>query len=456
MKSIIKKREKQLFLDIPIIFTLLIITATTIIPTPATSIPTDSLDYILYFLRSRGHSLFANAIATSDLLFDVLALPTATILPPSDPALFAMDMTEFPSFYLAVLRLHVIPFRIDLRYLQNNASLHTLVSSRRLHSTRSPDGLRLDGVEVLVPALYDTVNVAVFALNGMLPSRVPRHRNRSVIPRARVPSTITNSPPVPISSGTNFSAPELTGNSSAALSPPEDLIAPPPAFSAPDNGSVLEFPHNGPNRTVHHQRHPPINDEAPALPPDDQSSTILTISPSANTAFVSSTPEISGNQYTPAFPPIATADTRLPPVAGDLLLPPINSHTFEPTSAPSPQNLSVALTPTLAPAVYEPDDLANPAPVDSAFHDTVAANGDVQRPSAAGWSDRNAGEGSSSGNDYPVTKKDDGNWEGGSGGDLEKHASRKDEYEWGHVNNGGEDYDLMDPSEMDYNENIMP
>ncbi|CAN0906776.1 Fasciclin-like arabinogalactan protein 19 [Linum grandiflorum] len=408
--------KKKQFLDIPIIF-ILIIAATATIPTPATSIPTDSLDYVLYFLRSRGHSLFANAIATSDLLFEVLALPSVTILPPSDPAIFAMDMTELPSFYLAVLRIHVIPFRIDLRYLQNNASLHTLVPSRRLHAARGrgPDDLRLDGVQVLFPSLYDSNNVAVFALHGMLPSRVPRHRNPTVFPR------------VPISSGTNLSSPEVAGNGSSALLSP-------PTLSAPDNVSVLEFPHNRTfhNHHHHHRRHghghghPPINYGSPALPPNDHNSTISMVSPSTKAAAVSSSPEISGyqQQHSPAFPPIAMAEMTLPPVVGN-----DQKHTFEPIIAPSPQHL---YTPILTPAVSPPVDLTDPAPEDSDFDDT-----DQLPPTGAdGWSGRNAEKATSSGDDYAA---------GGSGGDVPEYASRKAEQ--GYVDNR-EDYSLMDPSEM--------
>ncbi|CAL1352711.1 unnamed protein product [Linum trigynum] len=358
MKSI---KRKQPFLDLPIIF--LLITAAAFVPTPAKSIPTDSLDYILYFLRSRGHSLFANAISTSDLLFDVLSLPSLTLLPPSDPALFALDMTESPAFYLAVLRLHVLPFRLDLRYLQNNASLHTLVPSRRLHATRADrppaaSSLHLDGVEVIFPALFYSSIVAIYGLQGMLPSRVvsvpaslppfqwfrpppvsPRHRNRNRNRNATViPPLVPTTRPVPFtrpifprrvprSRGTNSPLPDSRTVVLSPLTAPVNLTASPE--SAPGD-SVLDLHPFGHNQTIHP---PPASANQTSLPPADQGAPALPpLASPVNTAVSSARDNRGGGGL--AFPPIdgssPTPQMSLPPAIGGNFLPPeleVDNHT---------------------------------------------------------------------------------------------------------------------------------
>ncbi|CAN0881289.1 Fasciclin-like arabinogalactan protein 19 [Linum grandiflorum] len=128
-----KSSSKKLYLDLPIVFLVLISTAG------------------FFFLNQKPAE-------------------SLTLLPPSDSALFALDMTaDSPALYLATLRLHVIPFRIvDFR---NNASLPTLAHSRRLRvANKNGDGVVVvDGVEVIFPAVYYQSNVAVYALRGMLP-----------------------------------------------------------------------------------------------------------------------------------------------------------------------------------------------------------------------------------------------------------------------------------------------
>ncbi|CAN0881290.1 Fasciclin-like arabinogalactan protein 19 [Linum grandiflorum] len=235
-----KSSSKKLYLDLPIVFLVLISTAGFFFlnQKPAEAISTESLDYILYLLRSRGHSLFANGISTSDLLFDVLSLPSLTLLPPSDSALFALDMTaDSPALYLATLRLHVIPFRIvDFR---NNASLPTLAHSRRLRvANKNGDGVVVvDGVEVIFPAVYYQSNVAVYALRGMLP---PPDRLASSSPppfqwfRPRIPST----------DGSYFQSPAATHQLAPSPNPtfPPDVSFPPAELESNNPTVVRRFP----------------------------------------------------------------------------------------------------------------------------------------------------------------------------------------------------------------------
>ncbi|CAN1813104.1 Fasciclin-like arabinogalactan protein 19 [Linum perenne] len=360
MKSV---KKKQLFLDVPIVFFLLISTTAFFKPKPADAIPTESLDYILYFLRSRGNSLFANAISTSDLLFDVLSLPSLTLLPPSDSSLFSLDMTESPAFYLAALRLHVIPFRIDFRFLQNNSSVHTLLNSRRLHATRDTNNLSvllLDGVQVLFPPLYYQSNVAVYALRGMLPPRPaspppfqwfrppragPRNRSQTVVPSRRpVPFNRPIFSRVPSSGGMNFQSTPSPFNHKFVVSPAANpMVSPVPA-----GYPVLDFPHN---RTDYHPPIPtilpPVNQEAPAFPPINRNLGI----PTAWAPVNSDVSEISDSQRGPAFPHTdQMSSATVPPELGENNRAVVTSFPPIPPPAPSsPKNISIGLAPSVAP-----------------------------------------------------------------------------------------------------------
>ncbi|KAL5857213.1 hypothetical protein ACOSQ3_004671 [Xanthoceras sorbifolium] len=172
-----------------------------------TAISTEDVDAVLLLLRAQGHVLFANAISTSDLLFDILSLPSLTLLAPSDPTLFALDMTNTPHFYISTLRLHALPLRLSwyqLRILSNGSFLQTLLPSRQLRVLRSQelntfvvDGGGGDGsaVQVVFPGLYYSRDVAVHGLGGILTFR------------SKIGGSVLSPPPVPkfnsTSSGNN-------------------------------------------------------------------------------------------------------------------------------------------------------------------------------------------------------------------------------------------------------------
>ncbi|KAK9217994.1 hypothetical protein WN943_006628 [Citrus x changshan-huyou] len=170
-----------------ILFTLTILLC---FPTTPAGIPTSDLDAVLLLLHAGGHTLFANAIATSDLLFDLLSLPSLTLFAPTDPSLFAVDMTQTPPFYLSILRLHVLPLRLSWTELlqlispsnnnNNSSRLPTLLPSRDLHVTRGDSGaLLVGGVQVVMPGLYYSSYVAVHGLAGILTFRSPINNNHS-------------------------------------------------------------------------------------------------------------------------------------------------------------------------------------------------------------------------------------------------------------------------------------
>ncbi|TXG53868.1 hypothetical protein EZV62_019124 [Acer yangbiense] len=181
-----------------------------------TAISTEDVDAVLLLLRAQGHALFANAISTSDLLFDILSLPSLTLLAPTDPTLFALDMTNTPPFYISTLRLHALPLRLSwsqLRLLSNGSLLPTLLYSRELLVLRRRQvntfvvhggggGYRDGGsaVEVVMPGLYYSRDVAVHGLGGILTLRSKIDASANLSP-PQVPSNNKNRtvffPPVP-------------------------------------------------------------------------------------------------------------------------------------------------------------------------------------------------------------------------------------------------------------------
>ncbi|KAK3230840.1 hypothetical protein Dsin_002721 [Dipteronia sinensis] len=181
-----------------------------------TAISTEDVDAVLLLLRAQGHALFANAISTSDLLFDILSLPSLTLLAPTDPTLFALDMTNTPPFYISTLRLHALPLRLSwsqLRLLSNGSLLPTLLYSHELlvlrrrqvntfvvHGGGGGDGDSGSTVDVVMPGLYYSRDVAVHGLGGILTLRSKIDASANLSP-PQVPSNNKNRtvffPPVP-------------------------------------------------------------------------------------------------------------------------------------------------------------------------------------------------------------------------------------------------------------------
>ncbi|KAJ0078177.1 hypothetical protein Patl1_36918 [Pistacia atlantica] len=213
------------------ILTLLTLFTFLFFSTSVTSISTHDLDALLALLRANGHSLFANAISTSDLLFDLLSLPSLTLLAPTNPSLFALDMTQTPSFYLSTLRLHALPRRLSwssFLLLPNGSSLPTLLPSRQLRLTRR-DGANVvlvvstiggGAVQLVMPGLFYSSHVAVHGLAGILTFRFKTgggggggsasHPNRTVFlpPVTRFPFTPPRIPEIlPANRTNNHSSP---------------------------------------------------------------------------------------------------------------------------------------------------------------------------------------------------------------------------------------------------------
>ncbi|KAK9989174.1 hypothetical protein SO802_029413 [Lithocarpus litseifolius] len=193
---------------------------------PVHCISTGDMESMLSALRARGYNLFSNAIATSDLQFDLLCTNANantntnasngddyffTIFAPTDAALFALDMTQTAPFFTDTLRLHVVPKRLSFSQLQrlSSANLRTLLPSRDLHVTTrhlSPPPpppshpqhhhnrrrrvvvVSVNEIEVVFPGVYYGRYVAVHGLNGILTLRGPPQCSssspvRSVLPQ---------------------------------------------------------------------------------------------------------------------------------------------------------------------------------------------------------------------------------------------------------------------------------
>ncbi|ESQ35290.1 hypothetical protein EUTSA_v10009974mg [Eutrema salsugineum] len=141
---------------------------------PSAGVPLEELERAITVLRIRGRALFANAIITSDLLFDLLSVESLTLFAPTDSMLFDLDMTHSFSFYVSTLRLHSVPLRLpfsDLRSLPNASSLPTILPSHHLLLTKpssSNDSIFIDGVHLLLPGLFYGQHLAVHGLADLL------------------------------------------------------------------------------------------------------------------------------------------------------------------------------------------------------------------------------------------------------------------------------------------------
>ncbi|CAH8353812.1 unnamed protein product [Eruca vesicaria subsp. sativa] len=156
------------------------------LPHPSAGVPLEELERAITVLRVRGRALFANAIVTSDLLFDLLSVESLTLFAPTDSTLFDLDMTHSFSFYVSTLRLHSVPVRLpfsDLRSLPNATTLPTLLPSHHLLLSRpssSNESVYLDGVHILVAGLFYGQHLAVHGIDGLLSLTTPSSPQLSV------------------------------------------------------------------------------------------------------------------------------------------------------------------------------------------------------------------------------------------------------------------------------------
>ncbi|GKA35454.1 fasciclin-like arabinogalactan protein 19 [Tanacetum coccineum] len=155
------------------IILLLILTVTT------TAVPEREYYSMLTALRIRGYHLFANAITTTDLHYEIINGNNFTFFAPVDSALYALDMIMSARDYTTALRFHGVPFRLslqDMRQLPYGENrFETLVKGHeirivnRLLPVNVP--ITVEGVEIAFPGLFYDTHLAVHGLEGIMDFR---------------------------------------------------------------------------------------------------------------------------------------------------------------------------------------------------------------------------------------------------------------------------------------------
>ncbi|XP_074278727.1 uncharacterized protein LOC141602323 [Silene latifolia] len=185
------------FLTFSLLFNLT--SSTTMADDEKDNISIRDLNAAIFALRSNGYNLFANAIAVSDLSFQILTVTSTshssgahggghggggchgyTLLAPPNSALFSLDMSTDAFTYVHSLRFHVIPRRLsyaDLRNisLSSDPYIETLAVGHFI-SVASSVGhiIAVDGVLVSFPDMHLRPKIAVHGLDGILVSSASR------------------------------------------------------------------------------------------------------------------------------------------------------------------------------------------------------------------------------------------------------------------------------------------
>ncbi|KAJ4827771.1 hypothetical protein Tsubulata_020872, partial [Turnera subulata] len=162
---------------------ILLLLALLLLSTTTTGATTDQeLDAALSALRSHGFTLFANAVATSDLRF-LLLLPsssaTFTLFSPPDHLLYSLDLASPADHYTRSLLLHVSPTLLRISSLGSAASaspgrcfIDTLAPHGRLLVEESKalvngtvlESVSVNRVRVSVPDLFVGSGIVVHGL----------------------------------------------------------------------------------------------------------------------------------------------------------------------------------------------------------------------------------------------------------------------------------------------------
>ncbi|KAL4556071.1 hypothetical protein LXL04_038711 [Taraxacum kok-saghyz] len=207
------------------------------------------LNVVFGVLRGRGYHLFANAIATSDIHYDIKSNGNFTLFAPINSALFAIDMTMAASNYVEAVRYHVVPRRMsisDLLSLPPGAnSIPTLMPGQNIvvEQRRDPRSLiTVGGVDIVVPGMFYGREIAVHGLDGILEFRphtrssIPNITGTSLSDRSGNLSLQSHDADTPPPSSTQELSPPLDyqpiGNITFQFpvdvqSPPSDLIPSP-------------------------------------------------------------------------------------------------------------------------------------------------------------------------------------------------------------------------------------
>ncbi|KAL4588493.1 hypothetical protein LXL04_001384 [Taraxacum kok-saghyz] len=153
---------------------LLIFTNTVLV----TAVPEPEYYSMLSALRFRGYHLFANAITTTDLRYDILSGSNFTFFAPIDSALYSLDMSMSAADYTMALRFHGVPHRLslpDLRMLPYGSnSFPSLVRGHEIHILNPlllPFPVVVEGIDIAFPGLFYDEHIAVHGLEGIIDFR---------------------------------------------------------------------------------------------------------------------------------------------------------------------------------------------------------------------------------------------------------------------------------------------
>ncbi|KAK9071013.1 hypothetical protein SSX86_009581 [Deinandra increscens subsp. villosa] len=142
------------------------------------AVPETEYNSLLSALRYRGYHVFANAIATTDLHYDIITGGNFTFFAPIDSILYTLDMSLSAADYTAAMRFHVVPRRFsisDLRKLPYGlTSLPTLLRDHEIRIVNPlslPLPITVEGVGISVPDLYCDAHIAVHGLETVIDFR---------------------------------------------------------------------------------------------------------------------------------------------------------------------------------------------------------------------------------------------------------------------------------------------
>ncbi|KAK9071014.1 hypothetical protein SSX86_009582 [Deinandra increscens subsp. villosa] len=201
----------------------------TVINTVVTGVPEREYRSMLAALRFRGYHLFANAISTTDLHYDIINGDNFTFFAPIDSALYALDMSISAADYTTVLRFHSVPRRLsftDLRLLVfRSDSVPSLVPGHEIHvvnplTLRSP--ITVEGVDIAFPGLFYGTYIAVHGLEGIMDFRSLKDTMDSASAAANLTENLA-----PM----NVHSEDLAPSASPSPSPSPESLAPVPATS---------------------------------------------------------------------------------------------------------------------------------------------------------------------------------------------------------------------------------
>lgn len=160
------------------IFSIILLLITAINTVTITAVPEPEYTSLLSALRNRGYHVFANAITTTDLHYDIITGGNFTFFAPIDSVLYTLDMSMSAADYTTTLRFHVVPHRLRLSDFQQLpyglSSFPTLLHDHQIHVV-NPLSLTLpitiEGVYISVPDLYSDAHVVVHGLESVIDFR---------------------------------------------------------------------------------------------------------------------------------------------------------------------------------------------------------------------------------------------------------------------------------------------